>query len=123
MPTRSNSQFDWLRARRFLAPYHSKITQSISLKNWCLWLFLAYDVGVNLLSASGNERKILTADGGSIRIKQVGFVNQGDNLSICIENDDSLLHVYQGPGQNFPSTYGSVHSSVHGAVHGTVHAV
>ena len=62
--------------------------------------FLAYDVGVNLLSASGNERKILTADGGSIRIKQVGFVNQGDNLSICIENDDSLLHVYQGPGQN-----------------------
>ena len=60
----------------------------------------AYDVGVNLLSASGNERKILTADGGSIRIKQVGFVNQGDNLSICIENDDSLLHVYQGPGQN-----------------------
>ena len=42
----------------------------------------------------------MTADGGSIRIKQVGFVNQGDNLSICIENDDSLLHVYQGPGQN-----------------------
>lgn len=57
-------------------------------------------MGVNLLSASGNERKILTADGGSIRIKQVGFVNQGDNLSICIENDDSLLHVYQGLGQN-----------------------
>ena len=67
-------------------------------------LLLAYDVGVNLLSASGNERKILTADGGSIRIKQVGFVHQGDNLSICIENDDSLLHVYQGPGQQqFPS--------------------
>ena len=64
-----------------------------------MMLLLAYDVGVNLLSASGNERKILTADGGSIRIKQVGFVHQGDNLSICIENDDSLLHVYQGPGQ------------------------
>ena len=63
-------------------------------------VLLAYDVGVNLLSASGNERKILTADGGSIRIKQVGFVHQGDNLSICIENDDSLLHVYQGPGHH-----------------------
>ena len=81
-------------------------------------LLLAYDVGVNLLSASGNERKIITADGGSIRIKQVGFVHQGDNLSICIENDDSLLHVYQGPGQQqFPSIahrYGHTRLFIHG---------
>ena len=57
-------------------------------------LYQAYDLGT-ILSVSGNERKIFTSDGGRIRIKTVGYVNHGDNLSIIIENDDSLLHVYQ----------------------------
>ena len=57
-------------------------------------VYQAFDLG-SILSVSGNERKIFTNDGGRIRIKTVGYVNQGDNLSIVIENDDSLLHVYQ----------------------------
>ena len=39
-------------------------------------IYKAYDLG-SILSASGNERKIFTSDGGRIRIKTVGFVNQG----------------------------------------------
>ena len=56
----------------------------------------------SILAAAGTERKILTSDGGHIRVKQSGFLHQSDNLSIVIENDDSLIHIFQSQPRDAP---------------------
>ena len=64
--------------------------------------YKAYELK-DIIVAAGTERKILTADGGSIRVKQSGFLHQSDNLSIVIENDDSLLHIFQAAPRDAPA--------------------
>ena len=59
------------------------------------------------MAAAGTERKILTSDGGSIRVKQSGFLHQSDNLSIVIENDDSLVHIFQAQPRDVPPPRGT----------------
>mgnify|MGYP000499357255 CR=1 FL=1 len=57
--------------------------------------YSGYSLDNTLLVASGNERRIYTGDGGNVRIKQSGFLNQGDNLSICIDHAGNSLHFFQ----------------------------
>ena len=61
----------------------------------------------SIMAAAGTERKILTSDGGSIRVKQSGFLHQSDNLSIVIENDDSLVHIFQAQPRDVPPPRGT----------------
>ena len=57
--------------------------------------YSGYSLDNTLLVASGTERRIYTGDGGNVRIKQSGFLNQGDNMSICIDHGGNSLHYFQ----------------------------